>query len=201
MVTYNNKLFEEGVQRLTATQQLVSEQTAEVFQASLTSTMKLAEIQLAAAQDAFNRNLRLLEEIKSLRSSNDIATLQKKFYQAETETLLDQSRKVTDVLFQIQEQIEVASRKNLSEVNDTLAKAIESSFGVASGSSYHPASLLKHSLDTQRDAFEKIYALFQKNWTQTGTAQGVAAKKPVARKPRKAPPATKRKGSRSKRKG
>jgi len=172
------QVFGQNVEHLTETQKMLAEQVSGIFQTALNSTVKLMELQTVAAQDAFQRKLDLLEEAKGVKKGEDIIEFQKKFYQTETDSILNQSRKVTDIFFETQEQIEKLTLDNFAEVNDTVNDAIDRGFKAANGSASHPAALLlKQGIETQREAFSQVYNLARENWEQNFSQLRDAARK------------------------
>ena len=163
-----NEIFEQNVERLSATQKMLTDQANTIFQTTLTSATKLLELQAAAAQASFQRNLSLLGEVKNLRKGEDVVDLQKKVCENEAEILMEQSKKATEIFFETQEQIESLAIENFEEMNASVNKAIDNGFKAANGAATYPAAvLLKQGIDTQREAFNKAYGMWRQGWEQS----------------------------------
>ena len=162
-----NEILKGNVERLSDTQRMFADQASNIFQTTFASAVKLMELQTSNAQSLFLRKLGWIEEAKGLKEERDVLEFQKKVYQSEAEHFLAQSKEVTDLFFQTQEQIDKLATENFNEVSDTINQAIDEGLRATTGSASSPVALMvKQGIDTQREAFDKVLAMTRQNWEQ-----------------------------------
>ncbi len=166
MFTTNINPFGDHAEQLTDVQRLTADHASQVIQNSLTSAMRLAELQMENVKQSFGQGIGFLNRISNVKSGKDALDLQDKFYRTQTGAMLDQSRKVTDVIFDAQERMESLTKENYSRMNKTLNRTIDKSLAAVNVSNSFPGTLFRNYVEMQRDAFERALGLTQKNWEQ-----------------------------------
>lgn len=161
MDKHTPELFEKGVERISEAQRELAEQLNQMVEASLNSTMRMVELNINAAQESFQRNIRLIDEVKGLKDGNDIVALQERVRESETAALTAQADKVNALCLEMQDAMEKIVKDGFERINRQVNESIGQAF------TFPGADLFRQGIEAQRKAMSQASELAQQNWRQS----------------------------------
>lgn len=161
MDKYTPEFLGKSLEHISEAQRQLAEQVNRIVEASLRSATRLVELNMRAAQEGYQRNIRLIGEAKGLKDGKDLADLQERIRQAETDALVSQAERLNKLFREAQDEMEQIARDGFQKVNSQMGEALGQPFA------FPGSDLVRQGFEAQREAFEKASELARDNWQQS----------------------------------
>lgn len=189
----NTKLFNESQKAVESTTKSTIENATKVFDLVLNRSTKLLEKNVAAAKASVERHTAYANNLKNVRTPEDLVKVQESISKSEAEALEEFSREVYDLSSKTAAELAKVTDSNRNAATDFVNDSIENAVkAIPNGSDQPYGSAFKDALQSQLDAFntfnsfvEKAVATQQSNFNNLAEAFNDNVVKATAKTKRK----------------
>ena len=172
-------MSDPDLDHMSAAQQATAEALTAILRTSLDAMQRLAELNMAAARDAFSSNVATISKLAASKDLSEMAPLGQEL--AKPERMMEYWRDVYGLVSAMQKDVTTVMQANYSHLAKSAASAIEQKISSGSDGGDAIADVMKAMLEQGNTAFDNMTAMTSQMTSMTN-AQIQAATSAMAGK-------------------